>query len=214
MTQCFRKEGWNQNLAYNLLEDLITTCRNVYFADQASSDYEAWKPCDYLTGFEVSHTYIYIYIYETCFACHIWFQYRNNIVNKARKLTGSLYQQFYRWSNPEALSKLYTTLIRPHLEYAALVWSPTLAEDIGLLENVQKFAFGICPTDWNSPPSKMWVVKTLCEKKLATWLSVIFIKLSMGLVLSLMFPLPHTPTITTHAHNQPLHLHNSLLIQN
>ena len=75
-----------------------------------------------------------------------------NIVSKARKLTGILYWQFYQWSNPEALSKLYTTLIRPHLEYAAPVWSPTLAKDIGLLENVQNLPSEYVATkDWNSP---------------------------------------------------------------
>jgi len=33
--------------------------------------------------------------------------------------------------------KLYTTIIRPHLEYACTVWSPYLQKDIPTLENVQ-----------------------------------------------------------------------------
>ena len=35
--------------------------------------------------------------------------------------------QFYQWSDPEVLTKI---LIRPHLEYAAPMWSPELIKDI------------------------------------------------------------------------------------
>ena len=33
--------------------------------------------------------------------------------------------------------KLYTTFVRPHLEYAQAVWSPHLKKNINILENVQ-----------------------------------------------------------------------------
>ena len=69
-----------------------------------------------------------------------WTAHVNIIASKARKLTGLLYRQFYRWSSSPALLKLYTTLVRPHLEYAAPVWNPHLSKDIVTLRNVQKFA--------------------------------------------------------------------------
>ena len=62
-----------------------------------------------------------------------------------------LYRQFYQWSDPEALIRLYISLIRPHLEYAAPVWSPEHMKDINKLENVQKFALRVCTKQWNSP---------------------------------------------------------------
>ena len=34
--------------------------------------------------------------------------------------------------------KLYTTFVRPHLEYAHSVWSPHLLKHINIIENVQK----------------------------------------------------------------------------
>ena len=54
--------------------------------------------------------------------------------------------QFYQWSDPEALIKIHLSVIRPHLEYAAPVWSPDL---INKLEHVQKFALRVCIKQWN-----------------------------------------------------------------
>ena len=45
--------------------------------------------------------------------------------------------------------QLYTTLVRPHLEYAAPVWDPYLVKDINQLEDTQKFALKICTKRWN-----------------------------------------------------------------
>ena len=45
----------------------------------------------------------------------------------------------------------YISIIRPHLEYAAPVWSPEHMKDINKLENVQKFALRVCTKQWNSP---------------------------------------------------------------
>ena len=58
-----------------------------------------------------------------------WTAHVNIIASKSRKLTGLLYRQFYPWSSSPALLKLYTTLVRPHLEYAAPVWSPHFTKD-------------------------------------------------------------------------------------
>ena len=45
-----------------------------------------------------------------------------------------LYRQFYQWFDPEALTKLlYTTVVRPHLEYVVPVCCPELIKDISKL---------------------------------------------------------------------------------
>ena len=80
-----------------------------------------------------------------------WSPHVEKIVAKTRRLTGMLYRQLYQWSDPEALLKIYLSVIRPHLEYAAPVWSPDLIKDINKLEHVhvQTFALRVCTKEWN-----------------------------------------------------------------
>ena len=50
----------------------------------------------------------------------------DHITGNARRPTGILYRQFYKWSSPVALSRLYVSLVRPHLEHAAPAWNTYL----------------------------------------------------------------------------------------
>ena len=79
-----------------------------------------------------------------------WSNHISTISSKACKLTGMLYRHFYPWSNPEALYKLYISLIRPRLEYAAPVWTPHLSKNVDKLKAVQKFAHKMCSKDWKA----------------------------------------------------------------
>ena len=83
-----------------------------------------------------------------CWSSHI--QY---ICNKARKVLGIIYRNVSpNINNSLTILKLYVTLVRPHLEYAAQVWNPHLAKDINCLEKVQKFALRICSKDYHGLP--------------------------------------------------------------
>ena len=77
-----------------------------------------------------------------------WSEHINFICNKARKLVGLLYRRFYEHANSQTLLKLYCSFIRPHLEYASVVWSPHLAKDIMAIEKVQRFALRVCLKNW------------------------------------------------------------------
>ena len=46
--------------------------------------------------------------------------------------------------------QLYLSLVRPHLDYAASIWSPHMKKDITQLENVQKFALRMATRSWDS----------------------------------------------------------------
>ena len=78
-----------------------------------------------------------------------WSTHINEISRKSRKQIGMLYRQFYAWSTPEALLQLYTSTVRPHLEYASQVWNPHLTKHVNQLEQVQKFALKMCLKQWN-----------------------------------------------------------------
>jgi len=69
-----------------------------------------------------------------------WTPHIQNICSKARKILGLLYRQYYKYSDQVMLLQLYTSLVQPHVEYAASVWDPHLQRDIKLLEKTQKFA--------------------------------------------------------------------------
>ena len=57
-------------------------------------------------------------------------------VRKANAIVG-LIRRTFSFLNCRMFKKLYTTIVRPHLEYAQAVWSPRLKKNINILENVQ-----------------------------------------------------------------------------
>ena len=79
-----------------------------------------------------------------------WSYHINTICKKTRKLIRLLYRNFYQFSNPSTLLKLYKSLIRPHMDYACAIWDPHLEKDIKLIVDVQKFALRVCSKSWNS----------------------------------------------------------------
>ena len=78
-----------------------------------------------------------------------WSTHIANICSKTRKLIGLMYRQFHL-CNPETALKIYKAFIRPHMEYASIMWDPYHYKDIQMLENTQKFALRICFKDWSS----------------------------------------------------------------
>ena len=56
------------------------------------------------------------------------------IVHKVNRLLG-LIKRTFKFLEPQMLRNLYTTLIRPHLDYACVIWNPSLSigryKDIG-----------------------------------------------------------------------------------
>ena len=64
--------------------------------------------------------------------------------NKANKVLGMLLRTF-EYRDLDLIKSLYTTFVRPHLEFAVSVWSPHMQGDIDILEKVQRRATKLVP---------------------------------------------------------------------
>ena len=79
-----------------------------------------------------------------------WSSHIQLVCMKAKKILGLIYRNFAKYtSDSTVILKMYKALVRPHLEYAAQVWSPYMVKDIELLEKVQRFALRICSRNYN-----------------------------------------------------------------
>ena len=76
---------------------------------------------------------------ELTFSKHIECQ-----VNKANRLVG-LIRRSFTYLDKEMMRQLFTALVRPHIEFANIIWAPRFKKDIKLIEKVQKRATKCIP---------------------------------------------------------------------
>ena len=65
-------------------------------------------------------------------------------VSKANKILGQIRRTF-QYLDTETMRQLFTSLVRPHLEYANTVWAPRLKKDANLIKCVLRRATKIIP---------------------------------------------------------------------
>lgn len=77
----------------------------------------------------------------------------NHIINKARAMLGFIKRWSKEFNDPYILKSLYTTLVRPNLEYASQVWSPFYEVHIKRIESVQKnfLKYALRNLPWEDP---------------------------------------------------------------
>jgi hypothetical protein len=66
------------------------------------------------------------------------------VANKANRLVGIIRRSF-RYLDGPMLKQLFIGLVRPHLEYANVVWAPQYKKDEKIIENVQRRATKLVP---------------------------------------------------------------------
>ena len=66
------------------------------------------------------------------------------MIKKANQITG-LIKRTFTFINPEIFTKLYKSHVRPHLEYANVIWHPIFKRQMISLEKVQRRATKIIP---------------------------------------------------------------------
>ncbi len=79
-----------------------------------------------------------------------WSNHIQGVCSKARKILGLLYRKYCKVSDKATLLQLYTSIVHPHLEYAAHVWHPHIQCVIQLLERMQKLSYRMCTKAWNA----------------------------------------------------------------
>ena len=118
------------------------------------------------TPLERVHMYKYLGVILTSILS--WSEHINSVCMKARKLIGLLYRRFYAHTNQLTLFKLYTALIRPHLEHAFQVWNPYLKKETEQLEKVQRFALWMYMKQWDASYSdllELFATPTLADRR-------------------------------------------------
>ena len=68
----------------------------------------------------------------------------HKIVRKANKVLGVISRTF-KYLDPDIMRLLYTSLVRPHLDYASNIWNPYLLEDMRTIEKIQRRATKLIP---------------------------------------------------------------------
>ncbi|CAF1134095.1 unnamed protein product, partial [Brachionus calyciflorus] len=63
-----------------------------------------------------------------------------HIAVEPRKANYALSKRSFKCCDKLIIKKLYTSLVRPHLEYAVPVWNPYFKKDINRIEGVQRRA--------------------------------------------------------------------------
>ena len=69
-----------------------------------------------------------------------WSRHISKICSNSRKIIGLLFRHFYPYASSSTLIRLYTSLVRPILEYCSIIWDPLSAALCLSLESVQQFA--------------------------------------------------------------------------
>lgn len=76
----------------------------------------------------------------------------NSIINKANSTLGFVKRFSKEFRDPYVIKSLYSTLVRPHLEYASQIWSPFYSSHISRIESIQKnfLRFALRHLPWNN----------------------------------------------------------------
>ena len=135
---------WSQD---NILSFNVTKCKCMLLTNR----HNVPLPTLVLNDQPLEYVKHYKYLGVTVSHNLSWAQHIQDICKKARKVLGTIYHKISKHTHVSStLLKLYTALVRPHLEYAAQVWNPHLEKDIQNLEKVQKFALRICAKDYHA----------------------------------------------------------------
>ncbi len=113
----------------------VSKCKTMCISNKKSSPTANYNinnsPLEWVTVFK----YLGLFIDRRL----TWKDHINQSTSKATKVVNLIRRNLHH-STKQAKSRAYLALVRPHLEYAAPVWSPHFNTDITKVENIQKRA--------------------------------------------------------------------------
>ena len=108
----------------------------------------------------------------------------STMINKAYGVLGFMKRWAKEFSDPYVTKQLYTSLVRPVLEYGSVVWDPNGTGDIGRIESVQKQFLLFClrnlgwSSNWNEFPgyrNRLALIRLPTLKSRRTMLNTMFV---------------------------------------
>ena len=160
-----------------------------YFSFKHQSSFDS-LPSLKLGNSQISRVYSYKYLGLT-FTCTLsWLVHINQTISKAKRLLGLIYRQFYHYSSSSTLLSLYTTIVRPILEYGSTIWDASSTALSTSVEKVQFFALKIISKTWSTSYSNLLSsvnISSLEHRRRSAKL-LLFFKLSNNLHFISSFP--------------------------
>lgn len=143
----------------------------------------------------------------------IFTKHIESTANKANQTLGIVRRHFYACEEP-ARRQLYTSLVRPKLEYASPVWDPYTASDTHKLEAVQRRAVRFIKKDyrWRAPVThhrQSLKLDTLQERRNVARLRTFYRYYNGDIVVNNM-PTLHLASFNTRQAVNPLVIQNTL----
>ena len=97
----------------------------------------------------------------------------SNVRSKSHKVLGLIFRLFYRFSSPNTILHLYSSLVRPILEYCSPVWFPISVSTSNSLESIQSFALKIA-SKFHSPASSPLTLPSFSSHHLQARIKLLF----------------------------------------
>ena len=79
-----------------------------------------------------------------------WTSNIDSVCSKAKRILGLLYRHYYNLADDATIKQLYIALVRPHMEYACVVWDLYPKKSVKALEQVQAFTCKMMSHRWDA----------------------------------------------------------------
>ena len=160
------------------------------------SYFDSIPPALLLSNIPFDRVYSFKYL-GLILSCNLsWSSHINSVVKRAKCIIGLLYRQFYSLSSSKTLLSLYTTIVRPILEYGSVIWDPPSASFSSSIESVQYFTLKKIQKSWSTSYADLLSslkLHTLQHCRLQSKL-LTFFKFNNGFLHTVLPPALHPPS--------------------